>query len=198
MLGKSFKPNKRSFKKQDSAISLHEELLEKRTNSSFSQKFIQQNTILFQSHLERIQTSWCVDKMFGGRDLKIEPVSRKSRWSWGERSKASTAPFWILRPSKRETMGKPNLKTCFQDYKTDVQYSASQRVCSVMFCDVDFVSNTVRLLYSAFTVIQCISVNAFLGMSVVFKTNCTTFIPSCFRNVDSLPVQYHSKNVWVT
>ena len=79
MLGKSFKPNKRSFKKQDSAISLHEELLEKRTNSSFSQKFIQQNTILFQSHLERIQTSWCVDKMFGGRDLKIEPVSRKSR-----------------------------------------------------------------------------------------------------------------------
>ena len=34
---------------------------EKRRNSSFSQKFIQQNTSLFQAHLQRIQTSQCVN-----------------------------------------------------------------------------------------------------------------------------------------
>ena len=49
-----FQAKQNSFRKQDSAISHQAKLLEKRGNSTFAHKFIQQNTILFQSHLERI------------------------------------------------------------------------------------------------------------------------------------------------
>lgn len=129
MLSKSFKPNKSPLGKKGSAISQQAELLEKRGNSTFAHKFIQQNTILFQSHLERI-----ADFMVWGENVWWSTLGDGIQFhdcpdEVEEREAGPPLHHFDSSDLQKERHWKSlNWKVCLQDYSTGKIYLPIKRL----------------------------------------------------------------------